>query len=914
MIVKSQNEIIDPCSEVDYPVVINPHDNGGMNPCNGSFSILPIDNISEISGNQRTNSNINFIKDLNIDKDFSFIGCKLMFDPAVKVTIKPGIKLTIDNSHLFSCTLLWEGIKLEAGAKIEMKNYSRVEDAEKAIERLGGGVQMWISNTTFNKNRFGLFLSAVAGSTNSLELKTFRDNFFICNNYLRGTTNQITEAGIFVKDYTLGFALRGGGVANYSNYFIGLNYGIKCEGSERTMLIRKVYFDDIRKVAIDIENSILTGSSLFFKNCRKGIHIKNVFSSNVNFSEFEFSGVLESTYRAIDYKNARSGAVIKIQNNTFTLKANCTKYCEAIRLGYNDGNNSNTFVIEDGVSVFLSNNKYYALYNTTLNPTNYIGLGCIYITYPSMTTSSRIHIYDNNHYLNAASFALISAGQRNNFWVYSNTVQSASKDFNLYRGDGATIFQLVDNKSVGGSGVSNRFYNNKILSLWFTDPFELWGAGFYQGLRVVNFQNSHICDNYFEHSDFTEGAYVFEGSCDNTLFVNNTSLDGKPFLIKDGQIGAQEFHGNRHLKSGLAPTGAPNAHCKPDIMARFSLFSVTEPRSTLTVNNPKHPYSIDPEYADPINNILWWTYVPASTDIDCPVVGFAGSAENSNADIIINQLSSFNFLSELEKYRMKFSLFNQIVNNPSEFSSVVGVNTWVSGINNTTNIQLYSDFLAQALDVFNITDVSVIGNSINLSMIDSIMNLVDLNVETSDSILQYYSDIIDALVIQVKLNQNNVDVFVVGKINNLLNELSALSGDNNFETVMKDYFEIYFKLLRGDALTEEKLNELIEISELCHKDYGALPTWANLLIPPCYRTSTLESFKSNCGAQQLVTGVNYTSQIRSEEGFDCLYDLTGRLINCRTNLNESNIRQMNIAKGIYLIKFKNGAVQKIIHH
>jgi Secretion system C-terminal sorting domain len=108
-----------------------------------------------------------------ITTDVTFDRANVLIEPGVTISVWPSAKLTIDNSHLFTCpdtAALWKGIWMEStgpfmeggSARIEVRNNSLIEDAEVAISAHDlkqpppGEDIIRITNSTFNRNLIGV--------------------------------------------------------------------------------------------------------------------------------------------------------------------------------------------------------------------------------------------------------------------------------------------------------------------------------------------------------------------------------------------------------------------------------------------------------------------------------------------------------------------------------------------------------------------------------------------------------------------------------------------------------------------------------------------------------------------------------------------------------------------------------------
>ncbi len=97
-------------------------------------------------------------------------GCVVFIDPGLKIDVAPGVKLVLDNCHLFCCNPdMWQGILLNTGGGqqglIELENNTMIEDADIAINvpapvtPPGGSLIVHSHGAIFNKNTVGISIS-----------------------------------------------------------------------------------------------------------------------------------------------------------------------------------------------------------------------------------------------------------------------------------------------------------------------------------------------------------------------------------------------------------------------------------------------------------------------------------------------------------------------------------------------------------------------------------------------------------------------------------------------------------------------------------------------------------------------------------------------------------------------------------
>ncbi|MBS1635299.1 MAG: T9SS type A sorting domain-containing protein [Bacteroidetes bacterium] len=136
---------------------------------------------------------VNIYGTLTINANVTWTACDMKMRQGAKIIIKPGARLTLDKTHLFSCADIWEGIIIQTNGtqngRISVQNSSTIEDAYRAIYYDGLNTPLPnnfidIQNSTFNKNYIAVSLNNCAqnGSSNN----TFESSVY--HTYLSGTS------------------------------------------------------------------------------------------------------------------------------------------------------------------------------------------------------------------------------------------------------------------------------------------------------------------------------------------------------------------------------------------------------------------------------------------------------------------------------------------------------------------------------------------------------------------------------------------------------------------------------------------------------------------------------------------------------------------------------------------------------
>ena len=112
---------------------------------------------------------------LIMDKSFLFVGCNLLMEasgttvPNIQVTNNSTLQLT-QQTHVFSCTDMWDGIYVTSGSRIITKGSAIIEDGKKAVN-IPQGAQGAFEETVFNKNLFAIMLTANTSASTPIQVK-----------------------------------------------------------------------------------------------------------------------------------------------------------------------------------------------------------------------------------------------------------------------------------------------------------------------------------------------------------------------------------------------------------------------------------------------------------------------------------------------------------------------------------------------------------------------------------------------------------------------------------------------------------------------------------------------------------------------------------------------------------------------
>ncbi|MBN8679715.1 MAG: T9SS type A sorting domain-containing protein [Chitinophagales bacterium] len=197
---------------------------------------------------------------------FTFLFATILISPEVEIRVDPSASLLISSSDLHGCNGLWKGIKLLNNTELHLTNNSLIEDARKAVNASYVSTEVYIDNTTFNRNLTGVWLEDSPNSTNPPHISTLFNSNFTCDAPIVGTVKDISENGIYTLNCPVSFQ-EPNEVEDHHVIFEGLKYGIKTEGA-RPSIIRgnNFYFYKIKYSGINMQRGIVNLKDSEFVN------------------------------------------------------------------------------------------------------------------------------------------------------------------------------------------------------------------------------------------------------------------------------------------------------------------------------------------------------------------------------------------------------------------------------------------------------------------------------------------------------------------------------------------------------------------------------------------------------------------------------------------------------------------------
>lgn len=426
---------------------------------------------------------IGFNGTITITSSLTINNCSnLKWGPDAQFIIPAGKTLTINNSHLYACDVMWRGIIVNNG-NCNTNNNTIIEDAKCAIDKNGCGV-LNATATTFDHDLVGIHI--LGCGTGNLDL--IENNVFKCtggNTLKSPNLGSRTSAGIIAEN-TIALNL-GNYLSNplTANRFEAINSGINCWYSQ--VNVRNNKFTDIRvyqsslplathgSAIYALGNSLDDNSSdkLYVRTNASGRSIDLMqkfincdYAINVYGTELEVEkNVFFDCYAGITFTNCFSNA-IKIYDNKIDNPA----------IGISGYNNiaSTTQITDNEINpvVPYASIAPYGAY------TNSYGIKLVEGLSPSASVSIQTNVIKNGR------FGIFVQGINSNADVSENTIDFTStaslegKQYGIWAIN--CNGSLIMHNTVNGNGT---MYINTTTPI--TSPYRKAGIGFNNSINMI---------------------------------------------------------------------------------------------------------------------------------------------------------------------------------------------------------------------------------------------------------------------------------------------------------------------------------------------------------------------------------------------------------------------------------------------
>ncbi|MBK8923322.1 MAG: right-handed parallel beta-helix repeat-containing protein [Saprospirales bacterium] len=271
---------------------------------------------------------------LQLDKTIAFYNCYIRCgkDAAI-VTTATNMNVIASNTKIFSCTEMWQGIRVNAGARIDFFNNTQVSDAQRALYFPPGyaGSANRLRYATFKNNQIGLQvgelssgLAAVVGFT-----QCWGNTFHQTQPLLSGAISGAPVSGAVVTQKS---DLRFGTSGGPKNLFERMNYGVEVRRGAFLLVVNTAFENmaygtnsgsGIHATNAKLQVTRAAGNDLyncvFTNNQYAGIFVQAATGpTTIEYSQF--SGPQDF---GIHYRGTVNKVPVTIRENHFTLWRSC---------------------------------------------------------------------------------------------------------------------------------------------------------------------------------------------------------------------------------------------------------------------------------------------------------------------------------------------------------------------------------------------------------------------------------------------------------------------------------------------------------------------------------------------------------------------------------------------------------------
>jgi hypothetical protein len=235
---------------------------------------------------------------VQINGNTNLKGCTVKCTWGTTIGVLTGYTLTVDNTTIAAgCLHMWNGITLQGGATIRVKNQSVISDALTAIT--GTVATIKLEASTFSGNENDLNITTPYGAS-YIKGITFDHSMLLKDQNYGINGHGITA--INIKDFSSAFTIGGPNTSDIC-YFIDGQYGI--QSTNASLNIQRCFFSEIKQSGIDFQgnapaNAIrkLTVTSSAFANNKR--HIVSLHKTDLTVQSSSFAN---SGEHAIDWED-----------------------------------------------------------------------------------------------------------------------------------------------------------------------------------------------------------------------------------------------------------------------------------------------------------------------------------------------------------------------------------------------------------------------------------------------------------------------------------------------------------------------------------------------------------------------------------------------------------------------------------
>ena len=768
--------------------------------------------------------------DVNSLTDVVFENCILNFAPGTGINIEADHFLTLDNSKLFACQSLWDGIWLNYNAKINTMNSTHIEDAKIAIHS-PNTANLSITDTRFNRNEIGIQLGAGFPEPPNYPapmfplLSPFTNNIFENTSAINGTAKGKMEAGIKIINCPF-VSIGTSNLASNRNNFIEIQNGIIIESldmtptvSVRNALFQEVLFDGIRAT----ERANLEVELSEFSNCGvNGIDLPFVVSFlDVKACTFNYDDMLQnqvnppdvSRYNGIFCEEYGVGSEININDNSFNIELT-QAHQDVYGVNFSGNTSSSLNLVGDGTDINVNENNFTILLERN-------GSAGVNLSNEFPITSS-IDVNDNNftirriHGFNFSAVGIRSSGEKNNLTIFNNQFYTLLAYDNLNNTASGIRVEGIQ------LGVENSILQNTFHPIENAPSLDLHeDSQFHEALEVTFAPGLLICENEIYYCRY--GIRTIGMNSSITLSENSFAYGYNNLWVNAGFIGEQIHEGNQWFFPLITVDGIQyiiftpiRAEVSPVANAILSKFWVHTPQPT-----SYFPLEIVP------NTTNFFEQSGGTPSNNCLTMFTSDPPNDTHIKIANGELQGYS-LSEADIWYAERHLFQGLMNNPNYASLSPFFNNFLNSNTNTSVGTFYE--VKEILDNTNTTDS--IQQDINNYQLNLKQLLADVkNIEeqfseaTSSQVLEDRAFLLKDIQNTDSLINIKYQTYLQQKHNLYLQALNindSIITSTLYEEYQKEYYNIILntKANQGNILTASQVESLIIIAEVCPKIGG----------------------------------------------------------------------------------------------
>jgi|GEM_PF-1045183 len=613
--------------------------------------------------------------------NYTINSADVRIEPNVHIYVANNATLTIDGSWLHSCGTcgksMWQGIIVQPGGMINVKNYSIIEDADTTIKtqaQLTGTISpVWnISNSIFNKNGVNLYVDVNGANMSS---NSIYNTVFTCRNlssHTIGSSNFTTQKGlvaaatplvpgtatptvtlagtrtnthIYLNQAANSAGINIGSGSQTNNLFDNGNYGINSGLS--TITVKNNTFQnftggtaitvgggswEVAVPSVIIGNSsstVVASEKNYFTNCLQGINIfdcQYVFINNNTFNNETTSATFTTTSATGQY------AVI---NTGFAIHSNTLVTTEQMQFCNNTVNNYATGYYLDFGKVYNPTSTAMYFYNNIIGSGGTSSLYCnqgIYMqqsnTYGSNSGVPQDMLYVTTNSITNVSTNAISVSAVNTATATTGFVTiEANTELSVKYNSAATttVSPHIAAVYVGGSSCI-KIDNNTKIQCTSLSSYTNTNAQYIAGIYISTSPSSTVNCNTV---NYVGEGFVWEGASPGSQWYKNKVQHSRFGLVlrNSGVMGDQGSSGHpagniwgKWVSTDITDDQTLADHSNPGGTGTSKLYSTAATCTSTTTYLPcQNTQSSGTTYS------LTTTLISTTGSLPCVCIGDCGS-------------------------------------------------------------------------------------------------------------------------------------------------------------------------------------------------------------------------------------------------------------------------------------------------